>query len=235
MSDIEIQEREYLQNTYAGFWQKQTHVYGIGMWEQKILDVITDKDPKRCFEVGMGTGFPIATSLADQGITVDGCDLAESSLAEACKNLNRKIGEGIYCGDLLELDISEKYDITYCVRSSWYMHTDHFLDTLRKMSSMTKDGGYLIFDYMDRANKFMYSKAVISPWFRSIPARVYNRVFRHRKKLFFPAMFHSQRDISRLIEMEDLKVIETITEAEMIGKGGTHKTAKRMYVLQKSE
>ena len=141
-----MNEAKYFNETYSKFWENQTKKYGYSLYEQNLVRLIAQSKPKKVFEVGIGTGWPIGTALRDKGIVVDGCDLAESSVLLAREALcNQK---GIWTGDVMSYSGNELYDIVYCVRASWYI--PDFYKTLEKMICMTKSKGYIVFDVMDK-------------------------------------------------------------------------------------
>ena len=228
-------DREYLETQYADFWKDQTHKYGINAWEQKIIDVILEDGPKKCFEVGIGTGYPIATTLLEHGVETDGCDLAASSVKEACERLGREFNRQIFTGDLTELDVENDYDAAYCVRSSWYMETDHFLKVLDRMIGMTKSGGRVVFDLMDSAYKKYFIWGIIKGRLVSFPGKVYNLLFRHKKMFFFHEKYHNREVIDGFLETRDVEVIRTIRETDVLGPESDIKTAKVMYVVRKKQ
>lgn len=141
-----MEEIQYYKTVYSKFWREQTKKYGYGVYERHLVKLIVKSAPQRVFEVGIGTGWPIGTALKKKGIQVDGCDIAENSVALARKELDNM--EGIWAGDVLEYKgYKAVYDVVYCVRTSWYM--PDFYKTIKKMISMTKSGGYIVFDVMD--------------------------------------------------------------------------------------
>lgn len=141
-----MNEVDYYKNVYSKFWEKQTKRYGYGTYEQKLVKLIAKSSPKEVFEVGIGTGWPIGAALKRKGIKVDGCDISESAVELAKEELDNPYG--IWSGEVLDYQDSKRYDVTYCVRASWYIADFH--KTIKKMSSMTKPGGYIIFDVMDK-------------------------------------------------------------------------------------
>lgn len=142
-----MEEVQYYKEIYSKYWADQTKKYGYAPYEQNRVKLVAQSSPKRVFEVGIGTGWPIGVALKEKGIVVDGCDIAENSVTLAQENLDNK--KGIWAGDVLEYKgADEMYDAVYCVRASWYM--PRFYSTVKKMVSMTKPGGYIIFDVMDK-------------------------------------------------------------------------------------
>lgn len=141
-----MEERQFYRTVYGKYWENQTKVYGYPLYERNLVRLISQSSPEAAFEVGIGTGWPIGAALKKKGIKIDGCDLSESSVRLAKKELENE--EGIWSGDVLEYKGDAKYDVTYCVRVSWLI--PDFYKTIRKMSSMTKWGGYIIFGVMDK-------------------------------------------------------------------------------------
>ncbi|MCI9336282.1 MAG: class I SAM-dependent methyltransferase [Lachnospiraceae bacterium] len=143
---ISSKELEYYQTEYSKFWVNQTKVYGFGKYERFLTKLIAHSNPTRVFEVGIGTGWPIGAALHRKNIHVNGCDVAVSSVKLARETLKNQ--EGIYTGTIMDYTEEEMYDVTYCVRVSWYIN--NFQDTLTKMIHMTKPNGYIVFDIMDK-------------------------------------------------------------------------------------
>ena len=132
-----MEEVQYYKEVYNKFWEKQTKKYGYSVYEKSLVSLIARSHPQNVFEVGIGTGWPIGAALKKKGIRVCGCDLAEILENE----------EGIWEGDVLSYEGKEQFDVVYCVRASWYI--PNYYATLKKMISMTKAGGYIVFDIMD--------------------------------------------------------------------------------------
>lgn len=142
-----MKEEEYYKEIYSRFWLKQTKKYGLEKYVKFIIMQILKSDPNSVFEVGIGTGWPVASMLQKkkQGIQISGCDIAEILVEEAKRTLN--IEDGIYTGGLLDLNIQKEYDTCYCVRTSWYI--SDFQNIIKEMIRTTKKDGYVIFDIMD--------------------------------------------------------------------------------------
>lgn len=141
-----MDEIQYYKEVYSKFWVNQTKKYGYGKYTKSLVRLIEKSSPKIVFEVGIGTGWPIGAALKKRGIKIDGCDVAESSVFLAQKELDNETG--IWVGEVQEYQDSAQYDVTYCVRASWYI--PRFYQAIEKMISMTKPGGYIIFDVMDK-------------------------------------------------------------------------------------
>ncbi len=85
--------------------------------------------------------------MKEKGIKIDGCDVAETSVRMAKQALENE--EGIWSGEIYQYQGEDgAYDVVYCVRASWVI--PNFYRVLKKMVSMTKPGGYIIFDVMDK-------------------------------------------------------------------------------------
>lgn len=142
-----MEEIQYYKTVYSKFWKNQTKKYGYSAYERNLVQLIADSLPDKVFEVGIGTGWPVGAALKEKGITVDGCDIAESSVELARKELENT--DGIWVGDVMDYKgENDAYDVVYCVRASWYI--PDFYQTISKMVSMTKRGGYIVFDVMDK-------------------------------------------------------------------------------------
>lgn len=144
-----MNETKYFSEIYNKFWENQTKKYGYAPYEQNLVRLISESSPEKVFEVGIGTGWPIGAALKEKGITVDGCDLAESAVALARKELENE--SGIWTGDVLSYKGQAQYDVVYCVRVSWCI--PNFYATIAKMITMTKPGGKIVFDVMDKDSR----------------------------------------------------------------------------------
>ena len=87
-----MDEKKYYKEIYSKFWVNQTKKYGYSTYEQNIVRLVSKSTPKKVFEVGIGTGWPIGNALKESGIEVDGCDIAESSVVLAQKKLKNENG-----------------------------------------------------------------------------------------------------------------------------------------------
>lgn len=47
---------EYYNTVYDKFWQRQTHRYGYTRYEKKIIESIMNRNAKKVFSCGIGTG-----------------------------------------------------------------------------------------------------------------------------------------------------------------------------------
>lgn len=58
-----MEEIQYYKTVYSQYWVEQTKKYGYAPYEQNLVKLITKSIPKRVFEVGIGTGWPIGAAL----------------------------------------------------------------------------------------------------------------------------------------------------------------------------
>ena len=160
----------YFETTYSEFWKKQSQVYGKQEEDglNKIIDILKGLRAKTAFEVGIGTGWPIASDLNDTGISISGCDVAESLIKVAQEKYPQM---KLYVGDIWQVPFEkEKYDLVYCIRSSWYMKD--FLDVISKMLEIANNGGTVVFNILNSRNS-LNRKARIKTWFIRMAVRVY--------------------------------------------------------------
>lgn len=74
------------------------------------------------------------------------CDISESLIKqtqETYPNMELFVGSIWAMGSRF----SKKYDIVYCIRSSWYMKD--FLRMVKTMLEMTKSNGYVVFNIIN--------------------------------------------------------------------------------------
>lgn len=157
-----MNKEEYFEKVYSSFWHNQVKKYGFTQYEDFALKRIMKNNPKTAFEVGIGTGWPMAVTLKAQNVQVSGCDISKSLIEEAKGNL--KDAE-LYVGELLDINVEKKYDLVYCFRTSWYIKD--FYKVLMQMSDMTDVGGILLFDIF---NKFSFQ------YIKHLWQRIYKRM-----------------------------------------------------------
>ncbi len=174
-----MEEIQYYKTVYDKFWKNQTKRYGYGVYERNLVRLIAHSLPKKVFEVGIGTGWPIGAALKKKGIKVDGCDIAEGSVVLAQKELENT--DGIWAGDVMDYKgENEVYDVVYCVRASWYI--PNFYKVVKKMISMTRPNGYIVFDVMDKYSKHcleIQKQALKEKYFRFLGIDVEKRFGQH--------------------------------------------------------
>lgn len=175
MINFKSKAEKYYADIYCNFWKNQVKVYGKDNYTQFIINTILSKNPNNVFELAIGTGWPIASALSENGLNISGCDISPKLIKQVKHNYpNFKV---YVCKDgKLKKEIN-KYDLVYCVRASWYF--DNFISQIYKMTDMAKNNGTVIFDIMNEKSPsyFMYLlKFYLSP--KSIKNRLVNWFYR---------------------------------------------------------
>ena len=218
-----MEETQYYKTVYSKFWKNQTKKYGYTAYERYLVRLIADSSPKRVFEVGIGTGWSIGTALKEKGITVDGCDIAETSVDLARKELENT--DGIWTGDVMDYKgENEVYDVVYCVRASWYI--PDFYQAVSKMVSMTKLGGYIVFDVMDKYSPHclhMQKEEMKEKYFRFLGIDVEENFGQHFINLWQMKRFLKRNGLS----------YECWNERDITGSGDWKHTPKVVFCCRK--
>lgn len=217
-------EKDYFNTVYDKFWEKQTKVYGITKYEKYIIHEIIRRKPKKVFEVGIGNGWPIGVALHRKNIKVCGCDVSKRLVESARKNLHCQ--EEVWVGELKSNSGNEKYDVTYCVRTSWYI--PDFFQVLDKMISMMEEQGCVIFDIMEKSSLYFIKLS----W-DQLKTKMFNLIGVNivgERKLYF----YSRKKIERLLRKKGIQFYcyneRTITKSRDYVN-----TPKRIYVCKKGE
>lgn len=142
----------YFEHVYSKFWTETSKAYGLEDGVDSIIEILQQLHGESAFEVGIGTGWPIADSLLKSGVKMSGCDIS-SSLVEQTRKTYPDMD--LFTGTIWDINKSAlrnvKYDIVYCIRSSWYMQD--FLRVIQKMLHMTRKNGYVVFNIINRQNQ----------------------------------------------------------------------------------
>jgi len=135
---------------YSRFWINRVKYYGFDSYCKGLCMLVESKEPSSVFEVGIGTGFPFGINFFQKGIQVTGCDISDILI----KEVNRNYPEiRAYVGSYEECNFGEeKYDVVYCFRSTW--HFEDIFKALDVMFDMTKSGGSVVFDIMNKDSVF---------------------------------------------------------------------------------
>ena len=143
--------KQYMRTTYSSFWINQVQKYGFLDYHSNLLNVINSLSlPTKGYmlEVGVGTGWPFATTLADQEHTVVGVDLSENLVREAQAQPGNVLG---VIGDAESLPLAdESFNLVYCFQSTWYF--PNLDQAISEMVRVTRPGGTLLFDVMNLAS-----------------------------------------------------------------------------------
>ena len=144
--------KHHLQTSFSKYWVEQVQQYGFRPYHANLLELITSlTSPANGYllEVGVGTGWPFATSLSQQGYTVVGVDLVESLVQET-----RAQPGDIRCvvGDAEELPFAEEsFDMVYCLQSTWQF--PNLPQGIKEMVRITRPGGTVLFDILNLASR----------------------------------------------------------------------------------
>ncbi len=222
---VSSKELEYYQTEYSKFWANQTKVYGFGKYERFLTRLIAHSNPARVFEVGIGTGWPIGAALHRKGIQVDGCDVALSSVKLARETLNNQTG--IYVGTIMDFTSKDIYDVTYCVRVSWYI--EEFQETLAQMAFLTKTDGYIVFDIMDK-----YSLCCIKHQAERLKEMYYSLLGVKSDANHYGAHYYSIPFIDNFLRKQKIKYVRW-NERVITGNGDVFTTPKVVYLCRKVE
>lgn len=214
---------------YDVFWDRQTKKYGITRYEKFIIHEILKRNPRKVFEVGIGNGFPIGIALYQKsggGVDVQGCDISVKLVSAAKKNLGKQSDDTcIFAGEVDEYHGCEKYDVIYCVRTSWCI-TD-FENTIKKMISMTENG-YVIFDIMQKESLYYVKQACLYAKWKML--RFLGVYLEEHMKLFF----YSRYKIERLLKDNSIS-FHSYSETEITKSKDYWNTPKRFYVCRIKE
>ena len=216
--------KDYFNSVYDKFWEKQTKVYGVTSYEKYIIHEIMKRSPKKVFEVGIGNAWPIGVALHRKNIKVCGCDVSKRLVESAQKNLHCQ--DGIWVGELKDIKQNVKYNIVYCVRTSWCIAD--FFAVLDKMITMMDEQGYLIFDIMEKSSLYY-----IKMCWNQIKTKVCSLIGLERtgeRKLYF----YSRRKIENLLKKRGIQ-FQSYNERVITKSKDYWNTPKRIYVCKKGE
>lgn len=228
--------KNYFEQVYSKFWTETSKKYGLEDGIDSIIEILKQLHVKTAFEVGIGTGWPIADSLLKSGIKMSGCDISESLITQAKKSYPDM---DLFAGTIWEVGINKRtasqYDMVYCIRSSWYMK--EFLKVIEKMVQMTQNNGYVVFNIINRQNQ-KNRRALTKSRFYSVKGRIEGalKVLLLNRDYFAscPAFYYTQSEIESVLRTLNVKwkVLSTNqlydSTAKFDGCG-----QKLLYIVQK--
>ena len=195
----------YFEQIYSKFWTEHSKAYGMGDGLDSIIDILQNLHGKSAFEIGSGTGWPIADLLEKGGLKLAGCDISSSLIMQtkqAYPNME------LYAGTIWDVDIDEKrkWDIVYCIRTSWQIKD--FLLVIEKMLQMTNDNGYIVFNIINKSNK-ENKKALWKNRFSRVRGRIEGAI----KVLLFnrdyfascPGFFYTKAEVESVLRKENVE------------------------------
>ena len=228
----------YFEHVYSKFWTETSKKYGMEDGVDSIIEILLELHGKSAFEVGIGTGWPIADSLLKSGVKVSGCDISERLIAETQKtypNMELYAGTIWEAGGGINKKTSAQYDIVYCIRSSWYMKD--FLRVIEKMLQMTRSNGYVVFNIINGKNQ-ENKKALARNRFQRIKGRIEGalKVLLFNRDYFAscPAFYYTQSEIERVLRILNVKwkVLSTNQLGDNVAEFD-EKGQKLLFVIQK--
>lgn len=201
----------YFELRYSKFWTEKSKAYGMEDGLDSIIDILKNLHGKSAFEIGIGTGWPIADMLEKSGLKLAGCDISSSLIMKTKQSYPNM---ELYAGTIWDVDTDEerKWDIVYCIRSSWCIKD--FLSVIEKMVQMTNENGYVVFNIINRSNK--ENKKALR---KNRLSRVRGRIEGAIKVLLFnrdyfascPAFYYTKSEVEDVLKKENVewKVLST--------------------------
>jgi hypothetical protein len=129
----------------AALIEKHHYYDRFGVWSPVIdLDkeitaaIVLGLGARSCFELGCFTG-PVISLLADAGISVLGAEVSHLAFAIAYPNAR----ETMIFGDLLMLDIDQRFDIVLCMDVLEHISPLRLDQYIEKILSILDDDGYI--------------------------------------------------------------------------------------------
>lgn len=105
---------------------------------KRVFRIFPYLKDKYFLEIGCGAGEPLCF-LDSLGMKGEGIDLSHAAVNIATKRVSRNIR--VYCSDFLAIR-DRKYDLIQMIDVLEHIEDDK--DAIRKISSLTNDGGYLL-------------------------------------------------------------------------------------------
>ena len=148
--------KEHMRGAYSSYWIKaRTGTYGLMDYDLSIINLINETlffdQESALMEVGIGTGWPIASSLVAYNYDISGIDIS-SRLISKCMADHPDIHAEVADAENLPY-VSNSFDFTYCVHSSWFF-TD-LIKALSEMCRVTKPSGHVLIDIMNINNPYI--------------------------------------------------------------------------------
>ncbi len=112
--------------------------YEVDKDKRLMADMVASFTPANVLEVGCSSGA-VLSLLADRGISVTGVDISRAALDHAPANVRDRI----LIGDLLDLDIAERYSELYGLDIFEHMNPNRVPKYLGRAASLLHDGGWL--------------------------------------------------------------------------------------------
>ncbi len=159
---------------YSKIWEERVKKYGLAEGMDRIIDILSGLPCETYFELGIGTGWPLASGLIENGKDVYGCDLSANVVLCAISDHSELYGK-VYAGSISEHDRLGvmKYDCTYCIRTSWCMK-NFPKEELHRMIEITKPGGYVVFNIISGTST--HNKKSVGKKLKTIIGRLLHQI-----------------------------------------------------------
>jgi len=106
-----------------------------------FFDLLELDKSKSVLEIGVGTGR-LAMRAARECGGFTGIDIAPKTVERARENLEGMKNASLICGDFLEHEFAEKFDVIYS--SLTFMHIQRKQHAAAKIASLLNDGGHAV-------------------------------------------------------------------------------------------
>jgi len=143
--------KEFYRKKYPEIWKKRVIHYGFTEYHKHILALLDTQKGEQILECGIGTGVPLAISLANKGFKVTGVDISQDLLGLCQLNFEKESLTVKCCRidmDTENLPFEDRsFDKVYSISTTWYL-----LDIKKVLSEMvrvTKSGGRIVFDILN--------------------------------------------------------------------------------------
>ena len=151
---ISDKRKDHMRGEYSKYWIKaRTESYGVMDYDLSLIELIDEtlnSDKERLLlEVSIGTGWPIASSLASLNYDISGIDIS-SRLIKKCVEDHPDIHAEVADAENMPYE-SDSFDLVYCVHSSWFF--PNLMKALSEMFRVTKESGIIIIDIMNINNQ----------------------------------------------------------------------------------
>ncbi len=127
-------------------WQRFRNSTVINQCIVDFVDYLTPNG--KILDIGCGTGYPVAQYLTSRNFSVTGIDISRKMIHKA-KDLNLRNAVFIH-EDILNFSTDVRYDGIIAFDSIWHIAKDKQAVVYRKISSLMKNGAYLIFTHGNR-------------------------------------------------------------------------------------
>jgi len=144
-----LKRKSFIKNIYSKNWVKKRKQYKFSNYDKSLIDLILIKRKNyKLLEVALGDGYPFSSFFVNKGHDVYGIDISDFLVSKVKEKLP---SIKVYKCDSEDLLFdNNKFDITFCFRSTWY-----FTDLIKSISEMlrvTKKNGEIFFDIQNKNN-----------------------------------------------------------------------------------